>query len=109
MAKSTNLLQHLAPGPEGVPLLGSLPDYQKDPLRLFMSAWQQFSDVVRFHIGPRLVHLVSHPDGIKHVLGDNSENYHKSVKYELVAQPAPHPNSDVTAPGSGVQAGRRSD
>ena len=33
-------------------------------------------------MGPRLVHLVSHPDGIKHVLGDNSQNYHKSVKYE---------------------------
>jgi cytochrome P450 len=82
MAKSTDLSQHLAPGPEGVPVLGSLPNYQQDPLRLFMSAQQQFGDVVRFRMGPRLVHLVSHPDGVKHILGDNSENYHKSVKYE---------------------------
>lgn len=75
-------LQRVAPGPRGNLLLGSLPDYQRDPLNLFMNAALEYGGIVRFRMGPRNIHLITDPDSIKYVLQDNNRNYHKSVSYE---------------------------
>src|SRR5205085_7276650 len=37
-------------------------------------------DVVRFHLGPMVLHLVSHPDHIRHVLVTGQSNYDKDTR-----------------------------
>jgi cytochrome P450 len=66
-----------APGPRGHLLLGSARDIQRDPLRFGLAMTEQYGDVVqiRFFIWP--AYLVNHPDGIKHVLQENQQNYNK--------------------------------
>lgn len=72
----------VAPGPQGDPTLGSLLEFQKDPLDFFQSARRQYGNVVRFRLGGNTFHLVSHPEDIKYVLQNNSKNYRKSKAYE---------------------------
>jgi cytochrome P450 len=50
---------------------------RRDPLGLLRSAAAEFGDVVRIDAWPLHVHLLFHPDGIKHVLLDNNRNYWK--------------------------------
>jgi cytochrome P450 len=78
-----------APGPRGHPLLGSLPAVRRDPLRLFLKAFREYGEVVRFHFGPMVAHLVSSPEGAHHVLAENQRNYgkqtpgYKNLRYVL--------------------------
>ena len=68
----------IAPGPEGDPDLGSLPELRQDPLRLFVESRRRYGDIVRLRLGPELVsHLIAHPDYIRHVLVENKRNYTK--------------------------------
>jgi cytochrome P450 len=69
-----------APGPRGHPLLGSLPEVRRDPLRLFLAAFREYGEVVRFHFGPMVAHLVSSPAGVHHVLAENNRNYGKQTR-----------------------------
>ncbi len=50
---------------------------RRDPLGLLRTAAAEFGDVVRVDAWPLHVHLLFHPDGIKHVLLDNNRNYWK--------------------------------
>jgi cytochrome P450 len=51
---------------------------RRDPLAMLSGAAREFGDLVRFDTWPRLtVHLLYHPDAIKHVLQDNNRNYWK--------------------------------
>lgn len=62
------------------PLIGHLPQLRRDPLGLLMRAGR-LGDVTSIDLGPRgPAHLVSHPDGVKHVLLDNYENYSKKTR-----------------------------
>src|SRR4051812_25409982 len=70
----------MAPGPRGRFLLGSLPEIQKDPLKLFVEVAREHGDVVRLKLAQPM-HLVNHPDHIKHVLQDNHLNYEKGFGY----------------------------
>ncbi|MGH7410938.1 MAG: cytochrome P450, partial [Candidatus Methylomirabilis sp.] len=70
----------IAPGPRGHFLLGHLPELRRDVLQLLMGSVQQFGDVVRFRIGPLVIHLLSHPDHIKRVLQDHRHNYTRETK-----------------------------
>ena len=69
-----------APGPPGLPLVGNLFDFRKDALRLVVDAHRQYGDVVRFRLGPMLVHLLCHPDHVEHVLVRRAEIYDKSTR-----------------------------
>jgi cytochrome P450 len=40
---------------------------------------RRFGDIVRFRMGPRVYHLVNHPDYIGHVLRDRQQNYQKGI------------------------------
>jgi cytochrome P450 len=71
----------IAPGPpDAFPESISLA--WQDLLGLFLDANRQYGDVVRFRIDRQVVHLLCHPDHIKHVLQDRSSNYHKTAIYE---------------------------
>jgi cytochrome P450 len=69
-----------APGPRGHPLLGSLPRARRDPISLFMDSFRDYGEVVRFHFGPMVAHLISSPAGAIHVLAENNKNYGKQTR-----------------------------
>jgi hypothetical protein len=66
------------PGPKGLPLVGSLLDFRRDPLGLMVDAMREYGDVVRFRLGPMTAYLVSHPDAIEQVL-KNHRGYDKQT------------------------------
>lgn len=67
----------IAPGPAGNLMFGNLYGIQDDRLHAFMRLREVYGDVVRLNIGPRIIHLVSHPDLIEYILKDNNRNYTK--------------------------------
>ena len=74
----------VAPGPRGYLSIGSLRRFRRDPLECLTSLARQHGDVVRLRLGPMQAYLVSNPDGIQHVLQDNSHNYGKGLSYQLM-------------------------
>jgi cytochrome P450 len=73
-----------APGPNGVPLIGSLLDAWRDPLKLLSDSARDHGDVVRLRFGPYQYVLVSGLAQIQHVLVRNQKNYIKSRSYQGV-------------------------
>ncbi len=69
-----------APGPKGLPVLGSIPEVRSDPLAFFSRVAREYGDVVRLNLIEH-VHLLNHPDHVKHVLQDNHLNYEKGFGY----------------------------
>ena len=74
-------VSHLAPGPKGLPLLGSVLPAWRDPLGLFLGGRAEYGDVVRFKFGHFEYYLVNDPNVVKHVLVDNPKAYTKSRNY----------------------------
>ncbi len=69
----------LAPGPRGYPLLGSFLEFRRDVLGLMLRSMHAHGDVVRFRVGPLIVHLLCHPEHIQYVL-KNHQNYDKNTR-----------------------------
>ncbi len=69
-----------APGPRGHFLIGNLLAFRRDVLGLLVDSQRDFGDVVRFHLGPMVIHLVSHPDYIKQVLVTHQHLYNKDTR-----------------------------
>jgi cytochrome P450 len=67
----------LATGPRGHLLLGVLPEVRRDPLGFLMETVRRHGDVARYRLGTLTSFLVTHPDGVRHVLQDNVNNYTK--------------------------------
>ncbi|MEU9854197.1 cytochrome P450 [Streptomyces sp. NPDC047974] len=57
----------IAEGPRGVPLLGNLPAFGKDPLAFF-ERLRERGDVVRWRFGPSPALFIAHPDNIGELL-----------------------------------------
>src|SRR5438132_13723039 len=71
-----------APGPAGVPLLGSVLDLQRrGQVAFFVENWRTYGDVVRFRLGPFVAHILAQPEHIHHVLVRNASNYPKGPSY----------------------------
>lgn len=70
----------IAPGPPGVPLLGSLAAFRRDVLGLLTESRERYGDVVRFRLGPMVLHLVAHPDAIRQVLQERAAQYDKETR-----------------------------
>ncbi|HSS75983.1 MAG TPA: cytochrome P450 [Thermoanaerobaculia bacterium] len=67
------------PGPRGLRLLGSLREVRGDRLGFVLKLTRQYGDVVGFRMGWRSAVLVNHPDGVRHVLRVNPQNYRKGL------------------------------
>jgi cytochrome P450 len=69
------------PGPTGRPLIGSLLDLKRDPLRTFLAAQRRYGDVVRFSAGPPGLRgefvAVFSPRGAQQVLATQAMNFRK--------------------------------
>ena len=80
---ANRLPQQVAPGPRGLPWLGSLLEMKRaGQLPMFVHAWRRYGDLVRFRMGPKTLYLVSHPEHIRHVLVVNRDNYCKGFGHE---------------------------
>lgn len=71
-----------APGPAGRFLLGSAPDFNKDPLDFMVSMMRDHGDVAHAKFGPMDAYFLSHPDGVKRVFMDNHRNYRLPPLFE---------------------------
>jgi enediyne biosynthesis protein E7 len=69
-----------APGPRGDLLTGNLRAFRRDVLGLLLESAREYGDVVRFRIGPFVVHLLNHPDHVEHVLQSHARNYDKATR-----------------------------
>ncbi|MBS1214216.1 MAG: Cytochrome [Proteobacteria bacterium] len=69
-----------APGPRGHFLLGNLPDFRHRPLELMASWHATYGDIVRFRLGPRVFHMVNHPELAQRTLIDEPDTYVKMYR-----------------------------
>ncbi|HZD11397.1 MAG TPA: cytochrome P450, partial [Candidatus Binatia bacterium] len=69
--------QRVAPGPPAHAGLRLLLPGGPERITMFRRLQRRYGDMVRFTIAGRVVHLVSDPEGAKHVLQDNNRNYVK--------------------------------
>jgi len=71
------------PGPEGLPLVGSI--FRMDPKRNilfnFIDLWREFGDLCHVKLGPLHLYLVIKPEHVHHVLVRNPDNYIKGSAY----------------------------
>lgn len=78
----------IAPGPKGLPVLGSSLEMMRNPLR-FVDRIRWQGDVVRFRAatpsGTLIAHLLTRPEHAEYVLKDNIDNYRKSGVYDRAA------------------------
>jgi cytochrome P450 len=77
----------IAPGPPGHFLFGSTRDIRRDPLRFGLEMAQHYGDIVRIRLLFWPAYLVNHPDGVKHVLQENQQNYHKDLYPYRILKP----------------------
>jgi cytochrome P450 len=66
------------PGPPATALPGLLRKLAVDRLALMRDA-AELGDAVRVVMGPKKLYIFNRPDYAKHVLADNSPNYHKGI------------------------------
>ncbi|WP_380281125.1 cytochrome P450 [Kitasatospora purpeofusca] len=73
------------PGPLGLPLVGSLFDLTRRPLRTYLDARRDYGDVVRFAAGPPGLraefYAVFSPEGAHQVLGSQAANFRKDNSF----------------------------
>ena len=67
----------MAPGPRGLLLTGNLLALRRDALGMLLDARLRFGDVTRFRMGPRVYHLLAHPDDVRRVLVTHERQYDK--------------------------------
>ena len=63
--------------PGGVPLLGHLLAFKHRPLESMSEWWRLHGDALRFRLGPKIIHLFSHPLLAEEVLLTQSERFGK--------------------------------
>lgn len=74
-----------ATGPRGRPILGVLPEIRRDALAFLRQTFQEHGDVACYWLGPIRSYLISHPDGVKHVLQEHAKTYTKDhVSYSMI-------------------------
>ncbi|MFF8810704.1 cytochrome P450 [Streptomyces pactum] len=82
MTSTTTTARRTAPGPRGVPLLGSLGPWKRNTAEFLLGLQRDYGEIVRMQLGPFTVHQVSDPDVVRHVLVENNGNYVRGPLYE---------------------------
>ncbi|HEY2760461.1 MAG TPA: cytochrome P450, partial [Pirellulales bacterium] len=76
--------ERLPPSPPGHWLRGNLTEFRRDMLGFFTRCSREYGDLVAVRLGPRKVHLASHPDFVEQVLVTENRNFGKSYVFELL-------------------------
>jgi cytochrome P450 len=63
--------------PGGMPLLGHLGTFKRRPLETLSTWWSRHGDALRFRLGPKTLHLFSHPDLAEDILVQQSDRFVK--------------------------------
>ncbi|WP_146157657.1 cytochrome P450 [Enhygromyxa salina] len=71
----------LPPGPDGLPLLGSIVDVRTDALEMFERGRREHGDTVRYRFGPFDMVAIHRPEDIRTVLLERADDFHKSPSY----------------------------
>src|SRR6185437_5943364 len=61
----------------GAPLLGHLGEFKKRPLETMSEWWRRHGDALRFRLGPKTLHLFSHPDLAEEILVQQADRFVK--------------------------------
>ena len=69
----------VARGPRGQAILGNARAMQQDSLGFLLNVAREYGDVARLRMLAQEVYLVSHPDGIRHILQKKHTNYDRNV------------------------------
>ncbi len=68
----------LPPGPKGHPILGVMPEFNRDTLS-FITRCRDYGDVVRLRFLYVSAYFIYHPDDIEYVVSTNARNFLKSM------------------------------
>ncbi|MGA5507022.1 cytochrome P450 [Streptomyces umbrinus] len=71
-----------APGPKGVPLLGSLGSWRRNTAEFLLGLQRDHGETVRMRLGPMTVHQITGPEAVQQVLVKNHGNYVRGPLYE---------------------------
>lgn len=63
--------------PGGAPMLGHLTKFKRAPLQTMSGWWRQYGDALCFRLGPKTLHLFSHPDLAEEILVQQAERFVK--------------------------------
>ncbi len=63
--------------PGGAPLFGHLGAFKKRPLETMSEWWRRHGDALRFRLGPKTLHLFSHPDLAEEILVQQADRFVK--------------------------------
>jgi len=66
------------PGPQNLPIVGSLYAFRSDPLGFLTKAANKYGDLVYFRVVRQHMYLVNHPDYVREILVSNQGNFIKS-------------------------------
>src|SRR5947209_8710985 len=71
------------PGPRGIPILGSLRDYQRQgAIEFYAGLWKQYGDIVSMNLGPLPAYIFVRPEHIHYFLVQNPEKYIKGMSHD---------------------------
>lgn len=80
IATSIDGIENLPPGPSGLPLVGSAPQFLiSDTIDFYTEQQGRYGDIVHLKFGSRPVVLLSSPEFAHHVLVKNQKNYVKGI------------------------------
>ncbi len=71
----------IPPGPKGHLLLGSMPEYARDPLGFLLQSARDYGDIVRIRFLNQPVYFLYHPDHIEQVLVKQHQHFIKARDY----------------------------
>lgn len=57
---------------------------RREPIAFYSQLTRDFGDVARIQLGPVVLHLLHHPDHVKHVLQDHHKNYPRGKAYDII-------------------------
>jgi cytochrome P450 len=78
----------LAPGPHGLPLIGSIGSLRaKGPLDFWFDLWQEHGDVARAQMGPQRMMQFVRPEHVQYILVKNKDNYVKGLSHDTLRIP----------------------
>lgn len=66
------------PGPRGLPLVGNLLEFRRDPTAFLVKLAREYGDIAHFRIGSHHAYQLNHPDLIRDVLVTNNRNFVKT-------------------------------